>query len=143
MEQKYIDKFHRSYSPEALTGCWIWTGWTDRDGYGFANSGLNKRMRAHRFSALIHGLDMSKPVVRHMCNNPSCVNPNHLATGTQQDNVDDMLSSKRHNCVNRKRIKTPIGIFDSFKLAAQAHGLTTVGLRYRQHQHPSDYYFLP
>ncbi len=98
MEQKYIDRFHKSYSPEALTGCWIWLLAVDQVGYGqfsVKDNGKFKTILAHRFSALIHGLDMSKPVVRHICNNPSCVNPAHLTTGTHQDNTNDMLQASR------------------------------------------------
>lgn len=35
-------------------------------------------------------------VVRHTCDNPSCVNPEHLLLGTQQDNVDDCISRNRN-----------------------------------------------
>lgn len=35
-------------------------------------------------------------VVRHTCDNPRCINPRHLLIGTQQDNMNDMLSRGRH-----------------------------------------------
>lgn len=34
-------------------------------------------------------------LVRHLCNNPRCVNPNHLAEGTHQDNADDRVKANR------------------------------------------------
>ena len=96
MEQRYIDRFHTKYSPEALTGCFIWTGAAGYDNYGrYLVHG--KTMLAHRFSALIHGLDMSKPEVRHTCHNTLCVNPAHLTTGTHQDNMDDKVKAGRQS----------------------------------------------
>jgi hypothetical protein len=94
IEQEYIDRFFEYVSPEAITGCWLWTGRIDSDGYGRIQ--LNRiRYGAHRFSAMIYGLDMSGAVMRHMCNNPSCVNPDHLVTGSIKDNTLDMLTAKR------------------------------------------------
>lgn len=95
MEQKYIDRFHTKYEKKA-TGCWEWIGtcWEDRGGYG-AYLVDGKRIRAHRFSAMIHGMDMSKPIVRHLCNNPKCVNPAHLATGSAADNMNDKVVTNR------------------------------------------------
>ena len=96
MEQRYIDKFHESYSPEALTGCFIWTRAIDCDGYGiYSFSRKYPTYKAHRFSAMIHGLDMSGDVMRHTCNNPSCVNPAHLQTGSFKVNSLDMVKAKR------------------------------------------------
>ena len=35
-------------------------------------------------------------VVRHTCDNPRCINPEHLLIGTHQDNVDDRMRRGRH-----------------------------------------------
>jgi hypothetical protein len=95
IEQKYIDRFHSRYVINSDTQCWEWTGFLNRDGYGQIKVKGHSYL-AHRLSALIYGLDMSKPVVRHMCNNPKCVNYEHLQTGSVQDNIDDMVSADRH-----------------------------------------------
>lgn len=77
------------------SGCWIWTGALDRKGYG-AIFYKGRSQGAHRVSYqeyigdIPHGL-----VIRHQCDNPSCVNPNHLSIGTQKDNVQDMVQRKR------------------------------------------------
>lgn len=93
VETKYIDSFHKKYKIQAESGCWEWTACRLPRGYGYIATPYEGL--AHRFSALIHGLDMSKPVVRHLCNNPCCVNPAHLATGTQKENIEDMLRANR------------------------------------------------
>jgi hypothetical protein len=98
IKQETIDKFMSYVSPEALTGCWLWTGGVHRQGYGMFNgSGIKQTITAHRFSAIIHGLDMSGPVLRHLCNTPACCNPAHLETGTQKDNMNDKVKAGRTN----------------------------------------------
>ena len=94
MTQKYIDRFHTKYEKKD-SGCWEWTDAKDKKGYGYYRSPTPTAGKAHRFSALIHGLDMSQPVIRHMCNNPSCVNPDHLASGSVKDNSDDKVKANR------------------------------------------------
>ena len=70
--------------------CWIWTACRNRAGYG--------RIGVHRRSELAHRVayELSKGpiqnglIVRHKCDNPPCVNPEHLIVGTHADNVRDM-----------------------------------------------------
>ena len=68
--------------------CWTWTAYTDRDGYGRFSLNGNPR-RAHRVSVRLDGRDPTGKVVRHACDNPSCVNPAHLKVGTQRKNMRD------------------------------------------------------
>lgn len=69
-------------------GCWLWTGAKDKDGYGVFSMD-KKSHRAHRL-AYKHWKGSIPPghVIRHTCTN-LCVNPGHLLTGTQQQNMDD------------------------------------------------------
>lgn len=79
--------------------CWLWTGNKDKDGYGSLRT-TTYQVRAHRVSYKIHyGEFQNDLVVRHRCNNPSCVNPAHLAIGTHQDNMDDKTAAG-HNRAN-------------------------------------------
>jgi predicted DNA-binding protein YlxM (UPF0122 family) len=75
--------------------CWTWKASTRRRGYGgFALDG--KTRAAHRVSwMLANGAIPDGMLVCHRCDNPSCVRPNHLFLGSQQENVDDMIGKGR------------------------------------------------
>lgn len=90
------------------TWCWEWTGYTDRDGYGqFSLKG--KIWLVHRLAyTMYHNLtedNIAGKVVMHKCDNPCCVNPNHLELGTQKENVIDM--HKKGRGPNRAGEKNP------------------------------------
>ena len=78
-------------TPEPNTGCWLWIGSSDPDGYGSIYLNRKERHRAHRISYKAFNGDFdSNLLVCHQCDVPSCVNPDHLFLGTHQDNVKDM-----------------------------------------------------
>lgn len=81
---------------EKSNGCWDWTGSTVK-GYGqFAHP---QTTLAHRASYLIYNGDFDLRLqVLHKCDNPLCVNPDHLFVGAAQDNMDDKMSKGRHCC---------------------------------------------
>jgi len=68
--------------------CWEWQGVIMKRGYGqFSHD--NRRYYTHRLMyRIIHGV-VPKPQVNHHCDNPQCVNPNHLYSGTQSENMQD------------------------------------------------------
>ena len=81
-------------------GCWEWTGGALPSGYGrLAVHGKDER--AHRVSWLIHFGEIGSLHVLHRCDNPRCVNPEHLFLGTHADNMRDKATKGR--CVNRPR----------------------------------------
>ena len=89
--------------------CWIWTAFRNADGYGkIAFRG--RADAAHRVAWTItngeipHGM-----VIRHKCDNPSCVNINHLEIGTHADNARDRSSR------NRSRTKIPISSVEKIR----------------------------
>lgn len=82
--------------------CWPWVGEKHTSGgYGmYSEWSDNQRIckfYAHRLSVLISGREIAGLVVRHDCDNPPCVNPSHLQTGSQADNVRDAYERGRMN----------------------------------------------
>lgn len=79
-----------------IAGCWESRGARTKDGYGTLASGGGKTMLAHRMSYEAHiGPIPVGEVVRHTCDNPPCINPAHLLTGIQADNVRDAMDRDR------------------------------------------------
>lgn len=75
--------------------CWLWTGKLNDRGYGSIFI-LGKQTRVHRFVyECYNGPIPNGLLVRHTCDIRNCVNPNHLLTGTSQDNVNDMINRNR------------------------------------------------
>lgn len=79
-----------------LTPCWNCVSHApNRDGYRVVGVG-KKREYVHRFIyEECFGLLAPELMVRHKCDNPSCINPEHLTPGTHLDNSRDMLERKR------------------------------------------------
>lgn len=84
-----------NYEVDAATGCWNWVGPKGPRSYGMIwRSG--QAILAHRAAwESRNGLIPPGMVIRHRCDNPKCVNADHLLIGTQQQNVDDREERNR------------------------------------------------
>ena len=89
--KKYTDK-------TSVTECWKWQSHCNDQGYAMLSIGGRKGLyaRASRISwYLKFGSFDENLYVCHKCDNPSCVNPNHLFLGSAKDNTQDMIRKNR------------------------------------------------
>jgi hypothetical protein len=90
--EEFIEKFNKKVLK--TDDCWIWLGSKTSDGYGKIEF-HDVSYRAHRISYEIHYSDPGVYLVLHTCDNPACVNPNHLILGTHEHNVADRVRRGR------------------------------------------------
>jgi HNH endonuclease len=77
-------------------GCWEWTAGRGKFGYG-SLWWQGDYGKAHRVAwELFRGPVPVGLFVLHRCDNPPCVNPEHLFLGTQKDNMLDCYNKGRH-----------------------------------------------
>jgi len=90
VKQRFEEKFIIQDS-----GCWKWTGALMGIGYGYFRVG-DKLHGAHRVAYELYVGPIGIMHVLHKCDNPACVNPEHLFLGTNSDNVNDMTTKGRN-----------------------------------------------
>ena len=108
----FEEKFWSKVSKAEENACWEWSGALRWNGYGVFRH-LNKSVLAHRASFIIHkGPIPDGCVICHSCDNRKCCNPNHLWSGTQKENLQDMFNKNRDakskpkgSCQNHPRAK--------------------------------------
>lgn len=77
--------------------CWEWMGCRHYKGYGEFSLKKGNDVKAHRFSwELKFGKIPRGLILCHKCDNPPCVNPDHLFLGTDKENKDDSIQKCRH-----------------------------------------------
>jgi len=107
LKGRTIEEKLRFNSVEDSNGCWLWQGGKTTFGHGII--AVNRKSHlAHRVAYKIWKdrvpLNM---FVCHTCDNPKCINPDHLFIGTQDDNMKDMANKGRSNNGIQKGEKNP------------------------------------
>lgn len=97
MGRKKIDIRDRFWIHVTILGeddCWNWNGSKDKDGYG--NVWKNDiSLKAHRVSFFLANGYLPDNLVLHSCDNRACVNPKHLHSGSQSQNIKECLDRGR------------------------------------------------
>ncbi len=101
--QVQFDSFWSKVGKKTDNGCIEFIAGRHRQGYGLIWDRDTKHvMKAHRMSAMWYLLPFDPSLmVLHKCDNPPCINPNHLFQGTQQDNIRDMVRKGRNGFVRQ------------------------------------------
>lgn len=83
LEERFWEKVNKTET------CWLWTGGCSKKGYGSIWNSEGEK-QTHRLSWVIHyGAIPDDMKVLHKCDNPPCVNPDHLFLGSYADNNRD------------------------------------------------------
>lgn len=105
LDEAAIERFWKYVDKKGADECWNWTGArSGRMGYGCFNA-LGTQWKANRISWRVHhGECPGELFVCHKCDNPLCVNPDHLFLGTNADNVKDSIAKGRQYPPHRSRM---------------------------------------
>ena len=98
LDETLPTRFWKKVDKRGPDECWFWTGAIERTGLPYGFIGVPKGMeQAHRVSyRLNNGPIPPGMCVCHECDQPLCVNPEHLWLGTRKDNNDDKMKKGRH-----------------------------------------------
>jgi hypothetical protein len=117
------------------SGCWECISHSpDSSGYPRAVIGgkrikLSRYMYEHKDGPIPAG-----SVIRHKCDNPMCINPDHLEVGTQYQNVHDMINRGRrkptHGSLNSHAKLTDADVTDILKLFKSGERQVDIARRY-------------
>lgn len=111
------------------TGCLEWQRGKDKNGYGkicIDYQSLNVHRLVYK---LVHGAIPEGAVIRHRCDNPSCVNPEHLLAGTHADNANDKVLRGR-SCAGTRNWSAVLTEAQVVDILASKEARKSLALRY-------------
>jgi len=108
----FQDRFWRKVDKTNHDGCWFWTGAVNSMGYGMIwNQESHRPILAHRASLALSDGSVSEDMeVIHSCDNPQCVNPDHLRQATHLENMMDKVIKGRQPSGKEHAIRIAEGI---------------------------------
>lgn len=113
-----------------MSECIIWTGCV-KNGYGW-RTWRRQTTTAHRIEYCIaNGIalaDIEGMIIRHKCDTPLCINPDHLVVGTQQQNVNDM--HERHRECRKLPLEIISAIKNEYVKGSSTHGSPALAKKY-------------
>jgi hypothetical protein len=126
------ERFDSKWEEDELRGCWLWTAACYGTGYGVLRvNGRNHH--AHRMSWRFHRGEIPEGMhVLHKCDVRSCVNPDHLFLGTNDDNIQDCISKGRWACGEKaaKAKLTTVDIIEIIRLHNSGLGYKKLGKQF-------------
>lgn len=107
------ERFWKKVDIKGENECWHWLGRSNQPygytgilPYGVVRFQGNITM-AHRVSFMLKkGPIPEGHIIRHTCDNPKCVNPNHLISGTYKENSQDAIQRGRFNVRRGEKVNT-------------------------------------
>ena len=97
LDERLPPRFWDKVTPEPNSGCWLWTGASNKTDYGVFRMKGGARL-AHRVALAAVQFMFADLVVDHRCHNTRCVNPSHLRQVTQERNAQMNHRSLRSHC---------------------------------------------
>jgi hypothetical protein len=131
------DRFWKLVDKSDPDGCWTWTGYINRGGYGKFLLRDRKPVSAHRFAyELIHGPIPDGLSVCHTCDNRNCVRPDHLFLGTPAENASDRDTKGRWSSGPKRHSAklTESDVREIRQLAASGMPQSDIGKRFGVHE---------